>query len=260
LTLVLPKSARVPDVVTAAGPTVAVRMPSHPVALALIRAAGVPVAAPSANRFGHVSPTQAAHVLADLEGRIDLILDGGPTEVGVESTVLSLVTPEPTILRPGGLSREALAEVLGTVRVLDRPVSPEEETVPAPGTLPQHYAPRARLTLYRGPRADVLTAMHAAARSLMGQDARVGVLVAQGDVPTFADLPVVCQVIGAEGELAQMARRLYGCLRALDREGVSVILARDVGVAGLGLAIRDRLTRAASRVVVVPESSQRKPG
>ena len=133
LTLVLPRRTEVPPEVTAGGGTVAVRVPLHPVAQALIRAAGVPVAAPSANRFGHLSPTCAEDVLADLEGRIDLVLDGGPTSVGVESTVLSLVTSVPTILRPGGVSREALENVLGSVELFPGPASSGQGALASPG-------------------------------------------------------------------------------------------------------------------------------
>ena len=254
LTLVLPRGPHIPLAVTAGGPTVAVRVPAHPVALALIRAAGFPVAAPSANRFGRLSPTQAAHVLDDLDGRIDLLLDGGATPVGVESTVLSLVTPVPTILRPGGVSREALAMVLGQVDVPGR-VFTAEDVVPSPGALAQHYAPRARLTLYQGPRQTVLQAMRTAAAQLVETGQRVGLLLAVGDAAAFAGLPVTVQSIETDGGLEGAARQLFTALRALDRAGVTAILARDFGARGLGLAIRDRLTRAAAGNVVCVDSN-----
>ncbi|MFN2286467.1 MAG: L-threonylcarbamoyladenylate synthase [Anaerolineae bacterium] len=254
LTLVLPRSPRIPLAVTAGGPTVAVRVPAHPVALALIRAAGFPIAAPSANRFGHLSPTQAAHVLDDLDGRIDILLDGGPTPVGVESTVLSLITPVPTILRPGGVSREALVMVLGQVDVAGR-IFTAEDVAPSPGTLAQHYAPRARLTLYQGSREAVLQTMHTAAARLTAAGQRVGLLLAEEDAAAFADLSVTLQSIETDGELEGAARQLFTALRTLDRAGVSTILARDFGARGLGLAIRDRLTRAAAGNVVRVENT-----
>ncbi|MBN2390480.1 MAG: threonylcarbamoyl-AMP synthase [Anaerolineae bacterium] len=254
LTLVLPRGSRIPLAVTAGGPTVAVRVPAHPVALALIRAASFPIAAPSANRFGHLSPTQAAHVLDDLGGRIDVLLDGGPTPVGVESTVLSLVTPVPTILRPGGVSREALVMVLGQVDVAGR-IFIAEDVAPSPGTLTQHYAPRAKLTLYQGSREAVLQTMHAAVAQLTAAGQRVGLLLAEGDAVTFAGLPVTIQSIETDGELEGAARQLFTALRMLDRAGVSTILARDFGARGLGLAIRDRLTRAAAGNVVRVENT-----
>ncbi|HQE93053.1 MAG TPA: L-threonylcarbamoyladenylate synthase [Anaerolineae bacterium] len=249
LTLVLPRSPQVPLAVTAGGPTVAVRVPAHPVALALIRTAGFPIAAPSANRFGHLSPTQAAHVLDDLEGRIDVILDGGPTPVGVESTVLSLVTPVPTLLRPGGISREALEAVLGDVQVAAWSFS-AADTLPAPGTLTQHYAPRARLILYRGSRDAVLPVMRDAAWHSLKQGQRVGLLLAEEDLPVFSGIPAIFQTVGTAGALEEVARQLFAALHALDHANVTMILARDFGATGLGLAIRDRLTRAAAGNVV----------
>ncbi len=262
LTLVLPRGERIPDIVTAGGETVAVRVPAHPVALALLRAAEAPIAAPSANRFGHVSPTRAEHVLADLDGRIPLILDGGPTPVGVESTVLSLATPTPTILRPGGVSRESLRAVLGEVALYTQSATSQEETslpgggieggeaAPSPGTLDQHYAPRAQLRFYTGPRAVVLPALRAAAFELDAAGERVGLLVAEEDRASLSDAPGIIQMLGAQGDVPSIARRLFAALRALDAAGVSVILARDFGSAGLGLAVRDRLTRAAGGDVI----------
>jgi len=251
LTLVLPKSANVPLSITAGGPTVAVRIPAHPVAQALIRAAGVPVAAPSANRFGHVSPTCAQHVLVDLEGRIDLILDSGSTTVGVESTVLSLLTTPPTILRPGGVSREALGAVLGKVQVA-APVVAHEKTAPAPGMTLQHYAPCAMVTLYCGSHTAMLKAMQEAISHLSALGKQIGVLVSDEDAAIFKTLPVVIQPLGPEQQLPVIASSLFAGLRALDIAEVDIILARDFGDVELGLAIRDRLTRAAAgRVVYV---------
>ncbi len=250
LTLVLPRQPRVPSAVTAGGDTVAVRVPSHPVAHALIVAAGVPIAAPSANRFGRVSPTRAEHVWTDLAGRIDIILDAGPTSVGVESTVLSLVEATPRILRPGGVSREALARLLESVEVEHHTIV-EGGTAVSPGTTPQHYAPEASLTLFQGPRAQVLPAMRRAALGYIEAGERVGLLLVEEDLSVFADLPVIREALGSVDSLSQIAQRLYSALRALDEAGVEVILARDVGTTGLGLAIRDRLTRAAAGGVVV---------
>ncbi len=249
LTLVLPKAPQVPAEVTAGGESVAVRVPAHPVALALIAAAQTPIAAPSANRFGRVSPTLASHVLADLNGRIDVILDGGATHVGVESTVLSLLTAPPTILRPGGVSREALAQFLGELPLLAQ-TAPTSTALPSPGTSLQHYAPRARVILYCGTRTAMCTALRAEAIRLAAQGGRVGLLVAVEDMPVFAGLPAVVQPVGSQAEPEEVARHLFAGLHALDRAGVDVILARDFGAAGLGLAIRDRLTRAAAGQVI----------
>ncbi len=253
LTLVLPRGRAVPPSVTAGLDTVAVRVPAHPVALALLRASGVPIAAPSANRFGHTSPTTARHVLDDLAGRVDLILDGGATMVGVESTVLDLTRSPAVILRPGGVTREALESVLGVVLVHGEG---EAETTPvlkpqaSPGMLKRHYAPRARLILFvtRAPEV-TLSQMAAMARRLAAEEARVGVLVAEEDFGAFAGLPLRLFNLGSSADLAGIARRLFAGLRALDEQGVDVILARDFGQGGLGLAIHDRLRRAAHQVI-----------
>lgn len=263
LTLVLPKAPAVPSNVTAGRDTVAVRVPSHPVAAALLRAAGVPVAAPSANRFGHTSPTTAADVLEDLGGLIDLVLDAGPTPVGVESTVLDLTAEEPVVLRPGGVSVEALAAVLGRPPRLARPPLGEDlETPPAglasPGMLPQHYAPRAELWLLLGPPDAVLTEMRRRTIELARQGRRVGLLVAGEDCPRLQDLPAVIRSAGSARRPATVARGLYTALRELDRRGVDVILARDFGSTGLALAVRDRLLRASGgRVAVVASERSR---
>jgi L-threonylcarbamoyladenylate synthase len=250
---VLPKQPAVPDLATAGLPTVAVRMPAHPVALVLIRAAGTPIAAPSANRFGHVSPTTARHVLEDLESRIDLILDAGPTAIGVESTVLDLTRPVPTILRPGGLPREALEAVLGPVAVFDRAVA---GPAPSPGMLPKHYAPRTELVVLLGPKERLRPHLREIARHYVQQGHRVGLLIAEEDRAAVADLPVEVAILGSEADLASIARRLYPALRELDQRGLDLILAREFGAEGLGLAIRDRLIRAAGgRVIRIEEPS-----
>jgi L-threonylcarbamoyladenylate synthase len=251
LTLVLPRAEAVPPTVTAGRDTVAVRCPDHPVALALIRTAETPIAAPSANLFGVPSPTTAQHVLDDLAGRVELILDAGPTPIGVESTVLDLTRTVPTILRPGGLPREALEAVLGPVAVLER-IKPPEAGLPSPGLLPRHYAPEAELHLFTGPPEAVREAMRREAQAQMAAGRRVAVLVADEDAGDFAGLDLVVETVGSAGDLGSVARRLFGALRALDARGVEIILARDFGSRGLGLAIRDRLRRAASKVVEVP--------
>ncbi len=253
LTVVLPKQPVVPDLVTAGLPTVAIRMPAHPVALALIRAAGTPIAAPSANRFGHTSPTTAQHVLEDLGGRIDLILDAGPTPIGVESTVLDLTRPVPTILRPGGLPREALEAAIGPVAVFDRSVI---GPAPAPGMLPKHYAPRAEMVVLIGPGEWARARLRELAVRALQEGHRVGVLIPEEDRAAVADLPVAVAMLGSERDLEGIARRLYPAMRELDARGLDLILARDFGAQGLGLAIRDRLVRAAGgRVVRVEDSS-----
>jgi L-threonylcarbamoyladenylate synthase len=240
LTLVLPRGSAVPLAVTAGGGTVAVRVPAHAVARALIEAAGVPIAAPSANRFGRTSPTTAAHVLEDLDGRIDMILDGGPTPVGVESTVLDLTSDPPVVLRPGGVAVERLRELLGDRLAIGGSAGAD---LRSPGTHLRHYAPRARLDLFDGPGAAAAAAAHAA--SLVRAGWRVGALLFEGDpLPEQAD----ARVLGDPPE-----RWLYAALRSLDAAGVDVIVARMPAPDGLGLALRDRLRRAAEGRVVAAD-------
>lgn len=243
LTLVLPRGARVPPNVSAGLDTVAIRMPDHPVAQALIRASGVPIAAPSANRFGHVSPTTAQHVLDDLDGRIDMVLDGGPTRIGVESTVLDLTSDPPRVLRPGGVTRERLQEVRGVWRVEGNDQSPStpHAPLPAPGMLESHYAPNARLIVCRD--VTELVERHA---SYVKRQQRAGVLITTQQCTACKDIHPQF-VLG--DTMHDIARNLYAGLRALDSAGVDVILITQVPREGLGEAIADRLKRAAANPI-----------
>ena len=251
LTLILPRSPLVPKLVTAGLETVAVRMPRHPVALALIRAVGSPIAAPSANRFMHISPTTAQHALADLDGRVPLILDGGSCAVGVESTVLDLCSAIPTILRPGGVSLEALRTVLPDVQHSTRHNHSEDHAQldsgaqKSPGQLLTHYAPTIPLVLFEGIAETMRTAMLAEVQRRREQGERVGVLVADEDVAMFQDSGALVQSLGNAAAPEQVAAALFAGLRALETAGVQVILCRSFDEHGLGLAVRDRLLRAA---------------
>ena len=245
LTLLLPRTGAVPDVVTAGRPLVGVRMPSHPVALELIRRAGVPIAAPSANRFAHISPTTAAHVLEDLDGRIDAVLDAGPTERGVESTVLDPSSSPMIIYRPGAVTAEMVREVAGPVEVFrgDRELSDEpKEALPSPGVGLRHYAPRARLVLIEAPQHQLSARLAEAARALTGE--KLGAMLPDG---VAAPPRVGAERVFAWGrwdEPKKLAQRLYAGLRALDAAGCSVILCPMPTVEGVGAAIRDRLEKA----------------
>jgi L-threonylcarbamoyladenylate synthase len=248
LTLVLPKSRLIPANVSAGLNNVAVRIPAHPVALALLEAAGVPIAAPSANRFGHTSPTSAAHVLQDLGEHIDIILDGGEATVGVESTVLDLTCTPPVILRPGGLTREELECVIGPVG-LQGQVRNEPGPQISPGLLDSHYAPRARLILCVGAVPAVLKNITLLASQHLENGKLVGLLLADEDQAMCQMPGIPVATLGPANDLTQIARNLYAGLHKLDDLGVDVILARSFAVHGLGLAINDRLRRAASQVV-----------
>ena len=252
LTMVLPRSAAVPDEVTAGLDTVAIRIPAHPVAHALITAAGIPVAAPSANLFSRPSPTRADHVLQDLDGRIDLVVDGGPTTVGVESTVLDLTGSAPTILRPGAVTIEMIRTVLPDVR-FEPPISHERQGgLRSPGLLAKHYSPRAPLTLYEGHAPNVTARMAADAAEVIGRGQRVGIVAADEDVfPGVSTDAVPLIRIGPEHDAQALAANLYNALRTLDASGVDVILARAfTDQSGLIVAIHDRLRRAAAGRIV----------
>ncbi|MBB5046809.1 L-threonylcarbamoyladenylate synthase [Rhodopseudomonas rhenobacensis] len=227
LTLVVPKAENCPvaDLATAGLDTVAIRVPAHPVAQAILRGFGGAVVAPSANRSGHVSPTTAAHVHADLDGRIELIVDGGPVSVGVESTIVACFD-QPVLLRPGGLPREKIEAVLG--RALAMPVASDPARPLAPGMLASHYAPRTKVRLEATgvEPGEALLAFGAAA--LPGVDATT-----------------VVMNLSAQGDLAEAAANLFGYLRALDARGAAGIAVMPVPRHGLGEAINDRLRRAA---------------
>jgi L-threonylcarbamoyladenylate synthase len=253
LTLVMRRSTRVPDEVTAGLDTVAVRVTAHPVARALITAAGVPVAAPSANLFSRPSPTRAEHVLADLCDRVDLVLDGGPTTVGVESTVLDLSTAVPTILRPGAVTLEMLRSCLPHVERRAVPDADVGTAAASPGLLSKHYAPATPLSLYRGAAAKQMPAIVEAARRRLEAGDRVVVLTLREEIDrlrtALGDPPgLVVIEVGSRAEPASVATRLYAAIREADAAGAAAILVCDT-VAAEGQpadAIRDRLRRAAA--------------
>lgn len=244
LTLVLNKHEAVPANLTAGMDTVAVRMPDHAVAQALIQAAGLPIAAPSANSFSRPSPTTAQHVADDLEGRVDIILDGGPTGIGLESTILSLVGAAPQVLRPGGVSLEDLRAVAPDLSYQPLYLA-DEAAAPAPGSMLRHYAPTATVILFRG---DEDYAVWEAMRAFAADHDRVGAMTLDRDADRFADLDVKVERLGADLDAA--AARLFSALRSLDSQGLKWILARAPAATGLGLAIGDRLLRAAEGAVI----------
>jgi L-threonylcarbamoyladenylate synthase len=223
LTLVVPitQNCAVSDLARAGLSSIALRVPAHPVAQALLHAAGMPVAAPSANRSGRVSPTHALHVMGDLEGRIDMVIDGGAAQVGVESTIVSCLDGKVVMLRPGGLARAEIERVIG--RKLD---VPESTTINAPGMLASHYAPKAKMRL------DVT--------SIEKDEA---ILDFGG---RFADVQQASFDLSPSGDLKEAAANLFAFLRALDATGADVIAVAPIPHEGLGEAIRDRLARAAA--------------
>ena len=231
LTLVLPKTSAVPENVTAGLATVAVRIPGHPVAHALLAAAAIPIAAPSANRSTQLSPTTGQHVLQSLGDAVDLILDAGPTPVGIESTVVDLTTPVPTMLRPGSISLDELTRVIGRV---ERWASVAGESArPAPGMLDKHYAPRAKLVLVEAPDVGIRVE-HERANGL-----HVGALVVHASVEPMPD------IVRMPADPAGYAAALYASLHALDDAGCDIVVVEKLPETNSWLAVRDRLSRAA---------------
>jgi len=229
LTLILPKTARVPDIVTAGLPSVAVRMPGHPMALELLRQANTPIAAPSANRFGCTSPTTAQHVLDQLGSRVDLIVDGGSCPVGIESTIVSLLEETPALLRTGGIPAEEIERVIGPLR---RPSAPSPERPAAPGQLSRHYAPRTPLLFCE----TCVPPAHAL---------RAGLLTFREPAPRNGFAAV--EVLSAGGDLREAAAHLFAAIHRLDAMDLDCIYAKPFPDTGLGQAINDRLRRAAHR-------------
>lgn len=241
LTLVVPRGGDVPDAVTGGRSTVGLRVPAHPVALALLAAFGDGVAAPSANRFGRVSPTSAAHVAADLGGDVDLILDGGPCAVGVESTIVDCTGPRPEVLRSGGVSVDRVAEVLGAAPARWDGTGPAR----APGMLAAHYAPRARVVV--ATEADLVPVLEDVRARRQPEAAPVALLAPASVVAAHAAGWPDVIVLDPPADAAAYARVLYARLRAVDLAGADVVVAVPPPAdGGLGDAVGDRLRRAAA--------------
>jgi len=230
LTVVLLKEEDIPDIVTAGLPTVAIRMPNHPMALSLIKESKCPIAAPSANPFGYLSPTTAEHVREQLGDQVDLILDGGPCPVGVESTIVSFLEGRLRLLRPGGVSLEEIESIIGKVEI-----SPIEKDRPsAPGLLPRHYAPRTPIVLnWDEKNLDLY------------KDKNIGLLAFQETKNNLKFHSI--EVLSKKGDIREAAANLFAALRRLDALNLDLIVAEPIPEIGLGRAIMDRLRRASER-------------
>ncbi|MGQ9788160.1 MAG: L-threonylcarbamoyladenylate synthase [Candidatus Hadarchaeaceae archaeon] len=250
LTLLLPKSELVPLATTAGLATVAVRMPSHPIAQVLINEADVPIAAPSANLAGRPSPTSAKHVLEDLSGRIEVLIDGGEVGYGLESTVLDVTVDPPVVLRPGPITVGQLKQILG--RVVVHPIaraeiSAEAVIAKAPGMRYRHYAPIAELVLVEGPLSQIVAKINELKSSYEQLGKKVGIMATEETAGEYGTALV--KVVGERRNLRTIAKGLFRILREFDLENVDVILAEGVEPTGIGLAIMNRIRKAAARVV-----------
>jgi len=253
LTILLKKKASIPPIVTAGLSTVAVRMPSHPIARALIQAADLPIAAPSANTSGRPSPTSAAHVLDDLSGKIPLILDGGPSQVGLESTVIDVQRENPLILRPGGITLEQLKEIIPNIQIYSPEIMPAlEDQPPSPGMKYTHYAPKAALFLYKGPIEEMSNQILMDIQQFLTENHRIGILqliphqyyeVMKKKFP-FLEI----KKLSLNSNLEEIAANLFSSLRSFDELGVEIIFSESINPIGVGLAIMNRLNKAARRI------------
>jgi len=246
LTLVLERTKAVPDAVTGGLDTVAIRLPDSVVARELIQLAGVPLAAPSANTSGRPSPTTAQDVLADLDGKIDMVIDAGSCDIGVESTVVDCTTPVPTLLRPGGITLEMLLETLGEVEV-DPGIGSEDVIPRSPGMKYTHYAPAAPLILLEGEYPAKTAVLGEQIRKAQAEGKRVGAIVA---AETVLSAGVVATVYGSRNHPEEVAANLYNALRFFDNQPVDVIFAEGTDEIGLGLAVMNRLRKAAGYHII----------
>jgi len=247
LTLVLKRSKLVPDITVVGLDTIAIRMPKNKVALALLRESGTPIAAPSANLAGKPSPTRAQHVIDDLAGRIDVILDAGPTKIGVESTVVNVTSSPPTILRPGGTPYERLREVLGRVKLHSLAKAEKRVRIDralSPGMKHRHYAPEAEMIVVEGELEKVIEKIREQAGTYMTRGKKVGILATDESVSRYeAD---VVKSLGSRKDPAMMAKNLFVFLREFDEEKVDIIIAEGIPLHGLGLAVMNRLRKASN--------------
>ena len=256
LTLIFPKSRLVPGVVTGGLDTVGIRIPAHPVALALLKAARIPVAAPSANISGRPSPTSAYHVLKDLNGKIDAIVDGGKTAVGLESTVLDITGDVPRILRPGGTTQEQLEELLGPLKAdqalkqegLDGDFKPQ-----APGMKYSHYAPRAEIWIVAGTEDQVAKKLKGLVDENRAGGKRVGIMSTEEMLfwsREYSPRPDHWEILGSKDDLTGIATRLFQALRNCDRYHLDIVFTQTVPEVGIGAAIMNRLRKAAANRMI----------
>ncbi len=255
LTLVFRKSSIIPDEITAGLDTVAIRMPSHPIALALIKESGLPIAAPSANSSGRPSPTLANHVIEDLSGKIDLIIDGGPTDVGLESTVLDTTSIPPSILRPGAVTIEQLRKELEEVELDPALLSRDyvNLTPKSPGVKYKHYSPKADLIVVEGESDSVISKINELVIDYTNKGIKVGILATE-QTKDFYNEPIdnrpVVISMGDRSHPDIIASNLFNCFREFDHRNIQVILAEAVNKTGIGLAIMNRMNKAAGYNII----------
>lgn len=243
LTIVLPKKENVPKITTGYLETVAIRMPCHEIALELIKESNLPIAAPSANISGKPSATCAEHVIEDFYGKIECIIDGGPTSIGVESTIIDITTEPPILLRPGGISKEEIEKVIGEIKIHPSVKGEEANMAKAPGMKYKHYAPNAEVIVIEGKKENVIKKIKELLREYKNKGIKVGV-IATSD---FYEADAYFNLGNSKKEIA---KNLFKALRELDKKGVEIILAEGIDEKGLGLAIMNRLKKASGHKII----------
>lgn len=247
LTLIFNRSKLVPDIITAGLDSVAIRMPDNAIALRLIEMANTPIAAPSANTSGTPSPTKASHVIEDLSSKIDMIIDGGSTEVGIESTILDLTGDIPSILRPGGITMEQISEIIPDV-IIDVTDISEFKTPKSPGQKYRHYAPNADLILFEGEMDEISKAINKKTYELMEDGSKVGIMATEETKEEYPEGYVI--VVGSRDKRETIASNLFTAMRFFDEAKVNVILAEGIDMNNIGTAIMNRLVKASSGRVI----------
>jgi len=250
LTIIFPKSDLVPEEVTAGLNTVAVRMPEHPVALALIKESGVPIAAPSANISGRPSPTEGEHVLGDLNGKVPLIIDGGETKVGLESTVLDLTVDPPLILRPGGITLEEIKDTIGQADY--DPGLKENQAPRSPGMKYTHYSPEAEVFIVEGEEREIVNKIIAASKRFREKGKKTALLLSEETGETIAGQGEFCyiEILGSRKDLSLVAHHLFSSLRHADLHGADIVLIEAFSDQGVGAAVMNRIRKAAGNKVI----------
>jgi len=257
LTLILKKNSNIPSIVSSGIDTVAVRIPDHKIALSLLEKSQLPIAAPSANLFSKPSPTTAQHVLDDLENHVDIVLDGGASNIGIESTVLDLTQNEPQVLRPGGIRIEALQKIIPSVKIASKYLSERnKDLVYSPGMLLKHYSPNARLILFEKKDKNdesekhVIEKMQDFMDDNIDKGQKVGILTTHEEISFFKNSKAYIMSLGSVLDLKGIANMLFSTIRELDKKNVDYILVKSFPLKGLGLAIQDRLIRAAEGKII----------
>ena len=249
LTIIFKRSTLVPDVITAGLDTVAIRMPSHTIASEFIKASGVPIAAPSANTSGKPSPTEASHVQEDLNGKIDMIINGGSTGIGVESTVLDLSETPPTILRPGGITLEQLKEINPDVEEDLSIIKDNKDIIPkSPGQKYRHYAPKAEMIVFIGEVSAIIDAISKYTKKYIAEGKSVGIMATEETKDKYDEGIVIS--VGSRNNKETIAHNLFSTIRLFDEKNVDIILAEGVDLSYIGKAIMNRLKKAAGGNII----------